>query len=375
MSARLQPQDSALQIEWLTDPAQLEELSEDWNALESEVRDRTVLSTFNFLVTWYRHYAGEYGGIPLIGLARRGKRLIGIAPLTLRDGTVGKIPVRRVEFAPNDSPVGAFLVADDHPEAVGALLNSLVHTVKFDVICLNGFDPVSNHLRTLQKSARRCRLAIELEDQASAVADLRQGYPKYRAGLSGHYRLNLNQKAKKIVVAGGAKIDGVLLKEGVETTDSSIKRMIAITEASYKLKGQRLADNHRRYLSELGQRFGPQGMLSLTILSIGGQDAAYLFGLVERGCFYDINLAYVESFQKLSPGAFLMQQTMEKLAASGIHTVVSHGAHEYKKHWATQFVTQNRVFLFPYTVKATTARLVRFSFAPFWQRFRASDAP
>jgi hypothetical protein len=61
--------------------------------------------------------------------------------------------------------------------------------------------------------------------------------------------------------------------------------MIAVTEASHKLLGRRLADDHRAYLSELVARFGPRGMLSLSILSIDGLDAAYLFGLVERGCF------------------------------------------------------------------------------------------
>jgi CelD/BcsL family acetyltransferase involved in cellulose biosynthesis len=113
-------------------------------------------------------------------------------------------------------------------------------------------------------------------------------------------------------------------------------------------------------------------MLSLTLLSIGGQDAAYLFGLVERGCFYDINLAYAEPFEKLSPGAFLMQQTMEKLAAAGIHTVVSHGAHEYKRHWATEFIPERRVFLFRSGLKAAATRFIRFSVAPLWRRFHGN---
>jgi CelD/BcsL family acetyltransferase involved in cellulose biosynthesis len=140
--------------------------------------------------------------------------------------------------------------------------------------------------------------------------------------------------------------------------------MIAITEKSYKLRGQRLPDIHRNYLYELGRRFGPCGMLSLTILSIGGEDAAYFFGLVERGCFYDINLAYAEEFEKLSPGAHLTQKSLELLAAAGVHTVVSHGAHEYKKHWATKFVPQKRLFLFAPSARATATRFMRFSLGP-----------
>jgi CelD/BcsL family acetyltransferase involved in cellulose biosynthesis len=362
----------SLTIEWLTSPTQIESISGQWAALEATVRNRTVLSTYDFLATWYRQYAGAYGGAPLIGLAWRGTRLVGVAPLTMRRGSVGRIPVTRVDFAPNDSPVGAFLVEDDHPETVAALLDSLVQSAKFDVVCLNGFDPESDHLLALRNAAAKHRLAIEIEDHAFAVADVSSGYQKYRSDLSGHYRRNLNQKARKLAAAG-ATVGGVQLTEGVDAMEDCLARMIAITEASYKLNGQRLADNHRGYLSELVRRFGPRGMLSLSILSIDGQDAAYLFGLVECGCFCDINLAYAESFAKFSPGAFLMHKTLESLAAAGVHTVISHGAHDYKKHWASAFVTQKRVFLFAPGARATATRFVRFGLLPVWRRFGAAQ--
>ncbi len=346
--ARLEAAESPLTIEWLTSPEQMESISDQWRTLEQEVQNRTALSTFDFLATWYRHYSGEYGGAPRIGLAWRGSRLVGVAPLTLRRGSIGKIPVTRVDFAPNDSPVGAFLVEDDHPRTVTELLQSLVHAEKFDVVCLSGFDPGSAHLTLLEEAAPQLRLAVGLEDEASAVADLSGGYQAYRATLSGHFRRNLNHRARKIAAAGRTAIEGVVLSDGAETTQTSIDRMIAITEASYKLKGR--------------------GMMSLTILTIDGQDVAYLFGLVERGCFYDINLSYDERFEKLSPGTFLTQRTMEILETKGVHTVVSHGAHDYKRYWATEFVPEKRMFLFASSVRGTAARLVRFGLAPLWRR-------
>lgn len=362
-----------LRIDWLRSPDRLESISAQWAALEAAVQHRTHLSSADFLTTWYRHYAGEYGGAPLIGLAWRGARLVGVAPLAIRRGSVGRIPVTRVEFAPTDTPAGEFLVEDDHPEIVAALLESLVDTAKFDVVCLDGLDPASHQLLAIQNAATKHRLAIELTDHAYAVADLRDGYHAYRSGLSGHYRRNLNNKAARIAAAGGATVGGIQLTQGLENVEDCIARMIAINEASYKLEGQRLADNHREYLAELVRRFGPRGMLSLPILSIGGRDAAFILGVVERGCFYDITLAYDESFAKLSPGAFLMQKTMENLAAAGVHTVVSHGAHEYKKHWATAFVPQKRVFLFAPGVRAAATRLIRFSLAPIWRRLGQTE--
>lgn len=357
-----------LTIEWLKSADQLQSVAGPWRLLEAEVRHRTHLTTFDFLAAWYRHYAGAYGGEPLIGLAWRGSRLAGVAPLAIRRGRLGRIPLTRVEFAPNDTPAGGFLVKDDDHETVPALLDSLVHTAKFEVICLDGLDPDSAQLTAIENSAATFGLAMESIDHAFAVADLRSGYQAYYAGLSGHYRRNLKQKSARIAAAGGPVVGGIQLFDGLHAMEECITRMIAITEASYKLQGQRLADNHREYLAELVRRFGPRGMLSLPILSIGGKDAAFILGVVERGCFYDISLAYDESFERFSPGAVLMQKAMESLAAAGVHTVVSHGAHEYKKHWATAFIAQKRVFLFAPRMRSAVAHFIRFSMAPVWRR-------
>jgi CelD/BcsL family acetyltransferase involved in cellulose biosynthesis len=154
---------------------------------------------------------------------------------------------------------------------------------------------------------------------------------------------------------------------------AALERMIRITEASYKLQGAPLADHHRGFLTEIVRRFAARRMLRLPILSIGGGDAAFILGVVERGTFYDITLAYDERFAKLSPGAFLTQRMLQGLAADGIHTVVSHGAHEYKRHWSTAFLPQERAFLFAPGLKAMATRVVRFGLQPLWKRLKAQE--
>ena len=366
--------DTVDRVDWILDVAALASIEGEWRALESRVRHRSHVSTFDFLAAWYRHYAGEYGGAPLVGLAWRGTELAGIAPLTVRRGRVGRIPVTRVDFAPNDSIAGEFLVDDHQPEVVAALVDSLMQSrTKFDVICLNGFDPASHQIVALRHAAARHRLSMQIEDHASAVVDLRQGYKAYHAGLSSHYRRNLNQKARKIA-ATGFTVEGVEQAQGLESLEACIPRMIAINEASYKLEGQRLAGGHRAFLSEVVRRFGARGLLRLPILTIGGRDAAFILGVVERGCFYDITLAYDEAFARLSPGAFLMQQALQHFAAAGVHTVVSHGAHEYKKHWSTAFVPQKRVFLFAPGPRGAATRFVRFGLQPLWKRLVTQES-
>ena len=363
---------TTLRTEWVTSSAAVDALADAWTTLESAATHRTSFATFDFLGTWYRHYAGEYGGTPLVGLAWNGTRLVGVSPLTIRQGTLGRIPVTRVDFAPNDSIAGECLLDDAHPEALDALLESLVRDVRFDILCLNGFTPASAPLATILGVARRYKCAVELEDHAFAVADLRDGYPAYRNRLSSHYRRNLSNKARKIEAAG-ATVEGVFLDEGLEHLDAAVERMIAINEASYKLEGQRLADHHRAFLFDVCRRLAAQRRLALPILSIGGEDAAFFLGAIERGCFYDLTLAYAERFARLSPGAHLTQLTLERLAATGVHTMVSHGAHEYKKHWATAFVPQTRVYLFTRRPRALATRFVRFGLLPLWRRLSSGQ--
>lgn len=307
-------------VDWLRDPSALQSIEEPWRALESRVQQRSHVSTFDFLHAWYRHYAGAYGGTPLIGLAWRGSDLIGVAPLTIRRGRLGRMPVTRIDFAPTDAIAGEFLVDDYQPGVITSFIDTLVHSrTTFDVICLNGFDPASAQLPALRHAAARHHLAIQTEDHACAVVDLRKGYEAYHDSLSAHYRRNLNQKARRIA-ATGFTIEGVQQTRGLETLEACIPRIIAINEASYKLEGQPLADRHRGFLADVVRRFGARGMLSLPILSIGGRDAAFILGVLERGYFYDITLAYDEAFARLSPGAFLMQEALRHLASVGVHT-------------------------------------------------------
>src|ERR1043165_7996982 len=92
-------QASAIEVQWLTRVADIDAIAGEWTTLEAAAHDRTVFSTFDLLANWSRHYAGPYGGEPLIGIARRGGALVGVAPLVILRGRLAGIPVTRVQFA------------------------------------------------------------------------------------------------------------------------------------------------------------------------------------------------------------------------------------------------------------------------------------
>jgi hypothetical protein len=70
----------------------------------------------------------------------------------------------------------------------------------------------------------------------------------------------------------------------------------------------------------------------------------------------------------------LIQEMLRDLAGAGVQTVVSHGAHDYKKHWASEFVPSKRVVLFAPGLRAAATRFIRFSLGSAWRRLGYEDA-
>src|SRR5688572_2273592 len=111
-------------VEWRRAFAEMEPLAGPWRELEASVQARSVLATFDYNATWYHHYEGAFGGAPLIGVARRGSDVVGIAPLVIRRRRVGRVPLTCIEFAAHEAYAGEFLVEDSHPETTAAFLDS-----------------------------------------------------------------------------------------------------------------------------------------------------------------------------------------------------------------------------------------------------------
>ena len=356
-----------LRIEWLSSPADLQSVEMAWRDLETAVAHRTHVSTFDFLVHLvqalrrglWRHAAHRTGVA--------WDRSEGLAPLTVRRGRLGRVPVTRIDFAPNDSIAGELLVRDDASRVVPALLDSLVRTVRFDVICLNGFEPESPQLQAVQTVARGSRLSTELEEHAYAIVDLSQGYGHYWATLTGNMRRKVNQRTRRLE-AMGAAVDGVLLASS-DDLEERIRRMIAINEAELQAPGA--APCHppsrvpRRNHSQVrrakhAEPSDPVDRRARRRLH-SGRHRARLFLRRDAGVRRSRSRPW-------APECFSCSERSKRLADADVHTVISHGAHDYKRHWATAFVPQRRMYLFSQRPLAAAARLVRFRLQPLWQQ-------
>ena len=349
-----------IQVEWLEDLERITRLESEWRTLETRTPGRSVFGSFDYLAAWYRHY-GALLGSPLLGVARRDGRLQGLAPLHLWRGSVGRVPVRRLDLAGHNCEVGEFLLDPEDRECETRLLRACLERRGVDVSVWGGFPPDSVLAQRILDLARSAGRSVEVARYHQAVVDLSRGYDAYVRSMSGNFRKTLRRMEARVDAAGGARVDRIQDRVGSAELEAMLARMFEVIDRSWKaIHGGPMAAHHRAFYAELAERFSRRGMLDLAVLSIGGRDAAFIFALKESGVYYDGTISYADEFRDFSPGTWLMQLVLRALPSSGVHTVVSHGDHAYKRRWARDFARMDRCFLFAPTLLGSLSRLVRF---------------
>lgn len=366
--------DAPLSVEWLRNLADIARLESEWRALEGRCAGRSIFATYDFLMSWYSHYGGrDLSGAPLVGLVRDGDELIGIAALVIRRVRIGLVPVRQVTFAGYNLQAGEFLIDTDRLEALDALMRSLLDTVDVDVVSLSGLSQASPAFESLERALKGREMQVETDEGAYALVDLRGGYDAHRSALDGKSRRNLKRVRSRATALGQTTISGLRFDAaGPVASGPVIDRCIAIVNASWKVGDGReaMAECHQRFYHALGERFGPRKMLDLAILTINGEDAAFVMALVEHGMYYDVTVAYAAKFKEAFPGIFLMDELLQELPGRGINTVISHGGYEYKRNWASRFVSTTKLYIFQRGPRARCAHFSRYDLKPRWQSAR-----
>jgi CelD/BcsL family acetyltransferase involved in cellulose biosynthesis len=339
---------------------QLTALEADWRELESRVSSRMAFGSFDYLVPWYRHMPPSHG-TPFVGVVRRSGRVVGIAPLARRTATLGRVPLRRIDSAAHDCDVGEVLFTPDEGAAFESLLESLFERGGFDAVILTGVTPGSWVQQAVRSTAARGSRSLGEIEYRYATVDLRQGYDAYVRGLNSKKRGNLRRRQKRADSMGGTTLDRINRPVDRATLTRYLDRIFTLYERSWKSEdGIAIQEYHRAFYMEVAERFNARSMLDLSILQVGGRDAAFILGLRERDTFFDVTVSYDDEFAPVSPGMLLFQEVARRCASEGVRLLVSHGDREYKRAWASNWVPQTRTMLFAPGLKPALARFARF---------------
>jgi CelD/BcsL family acetyltransferase involved in cellulose biosynthesis len=306
----------AVDVDVLTDVAQLESAKPEWDALlETSAIPRPFLM-HEWLTTWDRHYGGTDG--PLVLCFRDNGRLIGVAPFRASRSRLAGIPLlRRVHFPVDAADCRDLLIGQGAEwDVVEALFEWLkTDGVQWDVLRLRGLcsrAPTWHLLPLLAGQAGLQAVAwrvapcayIGLPDQMDAYYDQMPSQTRRKRYL---------QKRRKLIREHGELSLHVVT--GAEVTQAHLGRFCEMHCRSWDDRGgsQVLHDErYCRFLVDFSTAIAGKGRQpTLAFLRLGDRDAAAQYGFLFGKRFLLFAVGFDPEFASYSIGGQALLSLIE----------------------------------------------------------------
>ena len=283
-------------------------------------------------IDWVRTWAEVYGFADDLEILVAGQDPdVAIAPLfrSRRDG-------QRLEFVGPDELGEAMDFLGSDPACVAGLAAALARSrlpLRFWRVPADS--PVVEALRDVY----RWRGIIHIQPTAGCPSlPLDETWADPERHLDARRRSNI-RRARRIAEAMGSVTCEVLSPHTAEV-GRLLEEAYAVEASGWKgRRGSALAQEvlagefFRRYAAAASER----GTLRLCLLRINGRAAAMKLGALAGNRFWLLKTGYSEAFERCSPGALLMLETIRYAAQSGLRSYEFLGADEpWVRHW-TQY--------------------------------------
>lgn len=306
---------------------------EEIDAIEAEWRqlaDRTQAGPFAYPGWFLAWWEGFGSGKLLAFVARRGGRLVGLAPMQLRHGALR---------APANAHTPAFdLIASDD-DARRALADALfawgarkvtigpigAAAVSLgllgDAACTAGYRSV---VRPVGR-APYIRLGSEVDAQERS--------------LSRNLRHDVKRRTRRLCEAGTVSVE---VSDGAARLEELLEEGFHVERKSWKGgAGTAIADDARarRFYVALSRWAAASGWLRLVFLRLDGRAIAFQLDLEMPPAYYSLKIGYDPDYERFSPGKLLAYSIVGRAVAAGASTYELLGTDE---PWKYRFTTEGR---------------------------------
>jgi CelD/BcsL family acetyltransferase involved in cellulose biosynthesis len=298
---------------------EIDHVSGEWD----ELADRLQASPFlrpGWFAAWYRAFG--IGRLELVA-ARRGRRLVALAPLERR-----RLVLRSLTNW--HSPVWAPLA--ENADALCALTRAMVERAR-PWLSLGFIDAGTDGFEACRKATARCRTRVYTLERSPYVT-LTGTWNDYESRLTGKRRSNLRRLWRRLEERGNVELDvcdgrrdlTALLDEGfgVEASGWKGERGTAIASAP----------ETRRFYEDVGAWAVSRGSLRLAFLRVDGRAIGFDFAIEESGVHALLKTGYDPSWRSFAPGVLLRQRMIERTFGQNLETYEFLGdAVEWKGEW------------------------------------------
>lgn len=337
-----------------------------WNGLLSQSDVDSPFMTFEVVRLWWQLYGGQNDLLFLV--AEEGGRARAIAPLKLKRIFKRGMPVRAVQFATDYFAVRTgMIIAPGAESAVGAFIRWLkAEGPGFDILLL---DLVGKDSRTaagldgcIAGSGVKAR---KLEAAASPYIKIGSDWGVFERGLSRNLREKIKRMKSGFDREGGCEI-AVYRREGI---GAAMDDVLAVSRNTWKYRaGTAIANdkNERiRFHRELVSLAAEKGWLELWILRLRGAPLAFAMNFLYGGTMYFAQTGYHEAFGRLSPGLYLLVETMKDAFSRGCSEYDMMGKDEpYKLRFAPSVRECVKYYVFNVTARGSLLSFIECAAVP-----------
>lgn len=334
--------ESPLTVEVVETSAAFDALRDEWNAAACASVDANVFLTWEWLHTWWRHFAeGRTDAHLHVVVLRDADGLVAAAPLYRTERGVGPVRVAVLQTIAHDAgDYGGVILVRRHDEAVDALLDHCAAQLRnHAAVVLSRLTTDSVLVARLRAAAtdpaRTTKLVVTESGLADAVCpytDVRDGY-----NLAKHLKKHkIRQRMRRL----GEKHEVAFEYHTGPTLDQGLERLVAVHEARWhdradEMQGLFADSDHAEFLLDGIRALDGAGWLRLLTLTADETTVAAELDFDFAGRVYMFKGAFDPAFGEYSPGQLTHYRVFEDGIARGVEEFdFMRGDHPYKRRWA-----------------------------------------
>jgi CelD/BcsL family acetyltransferase involved in cellulose biosynthesis len=336
-----------LEIERIAEINALGRVKEDWNALLENNETRTVELTYEWQVTYWKHFHEDSELFVLV--VREAGSVIAIAPLRLTRIRRFGLRARTLEFiAARESNYQDFVIGDNKGEVLECIADYLMDNVKsWDILNLTHVPETSTTAHFfLNRLGRSLPCRVHVERCTSLKID--KTWEEYAAS-SRKTRGKIAYRLRRLRELGGGEIACFHCSDE-EQFRSHLLKFFELHRKRWnqtETPSQFNDDRCCKFYLEIVPQLLPRRQVDLFVLKAGDTLVALLYSfLFDRDCLVQL-IAYDTEYSKGAPSLVMHELFVRQAFADGVKVVDFGSYFPYKEYWADRFRSRLDIEIYP----------------------------
>jgi CelD/BcsL family acetyltransferase involved in cellulose biosynthesis len=312
-----------MQIEVYDSLEHLDNLRSDWDALLAEFPSATTFSTLEWLIPWWRAFAGN-SRLRILAARNESRLLVGLAPLALTsDRRLGR-DIRFLQLMGDGSHDSDNLDLPVRPGCEAEFSRALIdwleaHHSDWDVCqfrTLPSDSPTGTQLRK-DVEARGWRITVSTRPQS--VVDLGETWDSYLKRLSSKERGKIGLRSRRLE----KKYQDIKIRKCGTSSELeyALRALFDLHGKHWNLRGlpgTLHSPARRQFYRELAGSLLARQRLEFWVLELDGKTTAAQFGLRHGDAVFSLQEGFDPDYSSDSVGYVLRSQVLKNLMADGV---------------------------------------------------------